>query len=81
MPQGTHALRLGRWFLAAQLAIVLPWLTVDYAIHHLAVGPYLFGFGAAFPMATLYLAWFAARERRAVRGLRQLDEFENEPAS
>ena len=35
-----RALRIGRWFLAVQLAIVAAWLSWDYAIRRLLMGPY-----------------------------------------
>jgi hypothetical protein len=70
-----RAIRIGRWFLAVQLAIVAPWLSWDFAIHRLPLGPYLFGMAITILLAAGYLAWFGARERRISRELQQLDHF------
>jgi drug/metabolite transporter (DMT)-like permease len=70
-----QALRLGRWFLAVQLAIVGAWLSWDYAMHRLPMGPYFFGGAVTILLAAAYLEWFAARERRNLRDLARLDEF------
>jgi hypothetical protein len=76
-----RAVRLGRWFLAAQSAIVACWLSWDYAMHRLPMGPYFIGFAATILLAALYLEWFARRERRSIRELRRLDQFDVEPES
>lgn len=76
-----RGLRIARWFLASQLAIVLPWLSWDYAAHHIGVGSYLIGFAATFLMSGAYLIWFSARERRTVLDLKRLDGFEDQPTS
>jgi drug/metabolite transporter (DMT)-like permease len=70
-----RALRIGRWFVAVQLAIVAAWLSWDYAIHRLPMRPYFFAGGVTILLATAYLEWFAARERRSLRALGRLDEF------
>jgi hypothetical protein len=70
-----RAIHIGRWFLAVQLAIVAPWLSWDFAIHRLPVGPYLFGMAITILLAAGYLAWFTARERRMSRELQHLDAF------
>jgi hypothetical protein len=72
-----QALRLGRWFLAMQLAIVGAWLSWDYAMHRLPMGRYFFGGAATILLAAAYLEWFAARERRNLRDLARLDDFRN----
>ena len=69
-----HAIHIGRWSLAAQLAIVAPWLSWDFAIHRLPSGPYLFGMAVTVLVAAAYLAWFAARERRILRDLEYLNQ-------
>ncbi len=73
-----RATRVGRWFLAVQLAIVAVWLSGDFARHSLALRHYLLGMGATVALAALYMAWFAARERRTVGDIKQLDEFRRE---
>jgi hypothetical protein len=73
-----RAIHLGRWSLAAQLAIVAVWLSWDCAMHRLPVGPYLLGMAIAVVLAAVYLTWFAARERRIIRDIGDLDRFENE---
>jgi hypothetical protein len=70
-----RAMRIGRWFLAVQLAIVTGWLSWDFAIHRLPMGPYFFAGGVTILLAAAYLEWFAARERRSLRDLGRLDEF------
>ncbi len=72
-----QALRIGRWFLALQLAIVTVWLSWDYAMRRIPMGPYFFGGGVTILLAAAYLEWFAARERRSLRDLRRLEEFED----
>jgi hypothetical protein len=69
------AMRIGRWFLAVQLAIVTVWLSWDYAMRRLPMGPYFFGVAVTILLAAGYLEWFAARERRSLRDLARLDEF------
>jgi drug/metabolite transporter (DMT)-like permease len=68
------AIHTGRWFLAVQLAIVAPWLSWDFAIHRLPVGPYLFGMAVTILVAAVFLIWFAARERRILRDLEYLNQ-------
>jgi hypothetical protein len=70
-----RAIHLGRWSLAAQLAIVAPWLSIDFAIHRLPLVPYLFGMAVAILAAAVFLISFAARECRTVRELQHLDQF------
>jgi hypothetical protein len=70
-----RGIHLGRWCLAAQLAIVAPWLSLDLAIHRLPLVPYLFGIAVAILVAAIFLASFAARERRILRELQCLDDF------
>jgi hypothetical protein len=72
-----RALRIGRWFLAVQLAIVAGWLSWDYAFHRLTMRPYFFGGVVTILLAAAYLEWFAYRERRSLRDLGRLDEFGN----
>jgi hypothetical protein len=74
-----RALRLGRWFLAVQSAIVTAWLSWDYAIRRLPMRPYFFGGAVTILLAAAYLEWFAARERRSRRALVRLDQFEDQP--
>ena len=59
--------RVGRWFLGVQLIIVASWLSWDFAVHRLAMRPYLFGVAVTIVMAAAYLEWFAHRERRIRR--------------
>jgi cation transport ATPase len=70
------AIRLGRWFLAVQSAIVAAWLSLDYALHRLPRGRYFFGFAVTILMAVGYLEWFAYRERHSLRELKRLGQFD-----
>jgi dolichol kinase len=74
-----RASRLGRWFLAVQLAIVASWLSWDFAIHRLPMGPYFFGGGMTIVLAAAWLEWFKLRERRTAGELARLDEFVDQP--
>jgi hypothetical protein len=74
-----RALRIGRWFLAVQLVIVAGWLSWDYTIRRLPMRPYFFAGGVTILLAAAYLEWFAARERRSLRALGRLDQFEDQP--
>ncbi len=74
-----RAIRLGRWFLAVQLAIVAAWLSWDFVRHRLPLRPYFFGGVVTILLAAAYLEWFAHRERRGLRGLARLDQFEEQP--
>lgn len=74
-----RALRIGRWFLAVQLAIVAAWLSWDYAIRRLQMRPYFFGGAVTILLAAAYLEWFAARERRSLLDLGRLDQLEDQP--
>jgi hypothetical protein len=65
----------GRWSLAVQLAIVAPWLSLDFAIHRLPLVPYLFGIAVTILVAAVFLTSFSARERRILRELQCLDQF------
>jgi hypothetical protein len=71
-----RAARLGRWFLAVQLAIVAGWLSLDFAMHRLPIRPYFFGGAITILLAAAYLEWFAFRERRSRQDLARLDEFD-----
>lgn len=70
-----RAIGWGRWFLAVQLLIVMPWLTLDFALHRLPMSNYLFGCALTILMAAAYLQWFTYRERRTRRDLARLDDF------
>ncbi len=72
-----RAIRLGRWFLAVQLAIVTGWLSLDFAMHRLPLRPYFFGGAITILLGTAYLEWFAFRERRIRRDLARLDRIES----
>jgi uncharacterized membrane protein YoaT (DUF817 family) len=72
-----RAMRFGRWFLAVQSAIVAGWLSLDYALHRLPRGRYFFGFAVTILMAVAYLEFFAHRERRSLRDLQRLDQFDD----
>jgi hypothetical protein len=74
-----RAVRLGKWFLALQLAIVTVWLSWDFATHRLPMRPFLFGIGVTILVAAATLKWFAIRTRRSLRDLSRLDHFEDQP--
>ncbi len=74
-----RATRIGRWFLAVQLAIVAAWLSLDFALHRLPMRAYLFGVAVTVLLAAGYLEWFAHRERHSRRDLELFEQFENEP--
>ncbi|MGB6943530.1 MAG: hypothetical protein WBE37_14115 [Bryobacteraceae bacterium] len=73
-----RATRIGRWFLAVQLAIVAAWLSLDFALHRLPLRAYLFGVAVTVLLAAGYLEWFAHRERHSRRDLERFEQFENE---
>ena len=74
-----RAIRLGRWFLAVQLALVTGWLSLDFAMHRLPLRPYFFGGAITILLAAAYLEWFAFRDRRIRRDLARLEQFVAEP--
>jgi len=76
-----RAIRLGRWFLAVQLAIVSAWLSWDFAMHRLPMGPYFRGGAVTVALAAAYLEWFRLRERRIMSESARLDEFEDQPVA
>jgi drug/metabolite transporter (DMT)-like permease len=69
-----RAVRFGRWFLAVQLAIVVAWFSLDFALHRMTMSAYFFGGALTVLMATGYLQWFSYRERHTRRELAQLDQ-------
>ncbi len=71
-----RAIRLGRWFLAVQLAIVAGWLSLDFVMRRLPLRPYFFGGALTILLAIAYLEWFAFRERRIRRDLERLDRWD-----
>jgi hypothetical protein len=73
-----RAVHFGRWFLAFQLAILMPWFSWDFAVHRLPMGRYFFGIGLTVLIAAVYLEWFAFRDRRIRRDLARLDEFDGD---
>jgi hypothetical protein len=74
-----RAIRLGRWSLAVQSAIVTAWLSWDFAVHRLPMGAYFFGGAVTILLAAAYLEWFAFRERRILRDLERLDQLKDQP--
>jgi hypothetical protein len=60
-------------------AIVTAWLSFDFAVRRLPLRPYFFGGAVTILLATAYLEWFARRERRSLRDLARLREFEDQP--
>jgi hypothetical protein len=68
-------IRFGRWFTAIGLAIVVPWITWDFAIRHPSLGALLLGDGIAFGFSAVYLIWFAVWRRRKLKELEELNSF------
>lgn len=68
-------IRFGRWMVAASLAIVVPWLTWDFAFRHPSVMGLLLGDGIAFAVSAAYLVRFAVWRRRKLKELRELNLF------
>ena len=74
-----RAVRYGHWFLAVQLAIIVSWFSLDFALHRMPLRAYFFGCGLAIVIAIGYLQWFSHRERRTRGDLAQLEEFDSYP--
>jgi hypothetical protein len=70
-------IRFGRWLAAVSLAIVVPWLTWDFAIRYPSLKALLLGDGIACALAGAYLVGFAVRRRRKLKELEELDSFTN----
>jgi hypothetical protein len=69
-----RAIWFGRWFLAANLIVVMVWLSTDTLLHRLPVSHYLFGTAVAILLGATWLAVFTARERRILHELEQLNQ-------
>jgi hypothetical protein len=70
-------IRFGRWLLAVSMAIVVPWLTWDFAIRYPSLARLLLGDGIACALAVGYLVGFAIFQRRKLKELEELDRFTN----
>jgi hypothetical protein len=70
-------IRYGRWLLAVSMAIVVPWLTWDFAIRFHDVMRLLLGDGIACVLCAVYLIGFAVRRRRKLKELEELNRFTN----
>jgi hypothetical protein len=68
-------IRFGRWLAAVSLAIVVPWLTWDFAIRYPSLKALLLGDGIACALAGAYLVGFAVRRRRKLKELEELNSF------
>ncbi|HUI77023.1 MAG TPA: hypothetical protein VLY24_03880 [Bryobacteraceae bacterium] len=70
-------IRYGRWMVAVSMAIVVPWLTWDFAIRFPSLKALLLGDGLAVGFAGIYLIGFAVWRRRKLKELEELDRFTN----
>jgi len=70
-------IRFGRWLAVVSLAIVVPWLTWDFAIRFPSWPGLLFGDGIACVVAAAYLIPFAVWRRRKLKELDELHRFTN----
>jgi hypothetical protein len=68
-------IRFGRWLVAVSLAIVVPWLTWDFAIRYPSVNALLLGDGIACALSAVYLIWFGVWRRRKLKELEELNLF------
>jgi len=68
-------IRFGRWLTAVGLAIVVPWLTWDFAIRYSSWKALLLGDGLACTLSAVYLIWFAVLRRRKLKELEELNRF------
>jgi hypothetical protein len=68
-------IRFGRWMVGVSLAMVVPWLTWDFAIRYPSVRGLVLGDGTACAVSAAYLIWFALLRRRKLRQLEELDRF------
>jgi hypothetical protein len=70
-------IRFGQWMVAVSMAIVVPWLTWDFAIRYPDAKALVLGDGIACVVSAVYLIWFAAWRRRKLRELEELNRFTN----
>ena len=68
-------IRYGRWLTAVSFAIVVPWLTWDFAFRYPSLERLLLGDGTACVLSAVYLFAFAVWRRRKIRELSELDRF------
>lgn len=72
---GLRGVRFGRRLLAVNLAIVVPWLSWDFARRSIPLRNYMIGLALTAGLTTGYLVAFWWIRRRKVRELKGLDEF------
>ena len=70
-----RAMRFGYGFLALQLSISAPWLTLDFMRHEMTVSSYAAGVGSLALLTIAFLLWFKWSSRRAWLELRRVAEF------
>jgi drug/metabolite transporter (DMT)-like permease len=68
-------IRFGRWMVAVSFAIVVPWLTWDFAFRQPSLWALVLGDGIACVVSAAYLIWFAVLRRRKLEELEELDRF------
>jgi hypothetical protein len=74
------AIRFGRKLLALEIAIVVPWLSWDFARRRLPLTNYAIGLALTAALTATYLLVFARVERNRTRELEGLERFENVPS-
>ncbi len=71
-----RAVRFGHRLLAVNLAIVAPWLSWDFARHHLPGRNYVIGLILTAVLTATYLIAFAWLRRKKLGELERLDQFD-----
>ena len=72
-----RAVRFGYFFLVVQLAITVPWLTLDLR-HGLPIGRYAFSIGFLVVFSGAFVLSFRKTRSRALLDLKQIEEFRRE---
>jgi hypothetical protein len=70
-----RAIRFGYWFLALQLSITVPWLTIDFLRHQTSVRQYAMSMGFLCVFSAAFVAWFRHSRLKASRELKQVEVF------
>jgi len=70
-----RAIRFGYGFLALQLSVTIPWLTVDYMRHEIPASRYGAAMGLLAVLTIAFLLWFKWASRRAWLELQRVAEF------
>lgn len=76
---GLRQIRFGYYFLAVQLAIVVPWISWKFfrreGADHFGVAAYAISMGSVAAMTAVYLFWFFRSRRKRLLELEQLRRY------